>query len=256
VGAEAAFRAAVRRLGDRFEVEAEYGKVYWRKAQHQRRLRETITGSLAMLKNYVKVAVRALIRYRAYSAINILGLSVGLAVCMLMLLFVQDEFSYDRHHEKADRIYRVAMAWGGEMNEGRPSAITTYRLAPALKNDFPDLEHVIRFSDSNGLMEYEDQAYQENRVFYADADVFEVFDIGLLRGDAATALQEPFQVLLSESTARKYFGAGDPMGKVMQYRDFSITVAGVFADFPPTSHYTADFLISERAAQPAGVDGG
>lgn len=197
-----------------------------------------------MLYNYLKVAFRNIFKEKLYSVINIFGLAVGLAICLLILLFVKDELSYDRYHAKADRIHRVVTEWSlGDRSIN--TAISSYRLAPALETDFPELEQIIRFSPYGGLVTYENQNFQEDDVFVTDKEVFEVFDFKLLSGDAKTALAEPYTAVLSESTAEKYFGQENPIGKVIRFDDdFDLTVKGVFQDFKPNNHLIADIFIS------------
>jgi putative ABC transport system permease protein len=200
-----------------------------------------------MLTSHLKVALRNLLRQKFYAIINIFGLAVGLAICLLILLFVRDELSYDNYHSKAGRIYRIVTEWKNPRGEGMYTPMNEYRLATALETDFPEFEGVIRFGPArgSGLVEYEDQQYQETRIFLVDAGVFDVFDFELLKGNPATALKEPFSILLSESTATKYFGDEEPVGEILRFDgQLDGTVTGVYRDFPRNSHFTADFLIS------------
>lgn len=199
-----------------------------------------------MLFNYFKLALRNITRQKFYAIINILGLAIGLAICLLILLFVKDELSYDQHHSKADRIYRMNMVWGNHGGEGRQSPIGPYRLQPAIKTDFPELEHVVRFSPSNGsLVAYGDKQYQEERLFLADKDLFDIFDYELVSGDKNTALAEPFTMVLSETTAKKYFDTENPMGKTLKVDgDNEVMVTGIFKDMPETTHFSSDAFIS------------
>ena len=197
-----------------------------------------------MWTNYFKLAFRNIIRQKFYTAINVTGLAIGLAVCLLILLFVKDEISYDRYHSKSDRIYRILTEWK-QSTENNKTPINSYRMAPALKNDFPEFEQVIRFSPASGLLRYEDKEYQEDRVFFVDPEVFEVFDFELISGDPKTALLEPFTILLSETTAEKYFPNENPVGKALTYNNQGeVRVTGVFKDFPINSHFTADIFVS------------
>ena len=198
-----------------------------------------------MLFNYLKLAFRNISRQKFYTIINVLGLSIGLAICLLILLFVKDELSYDKHHSNADRIYRVNMVWGLQ-DGGTQSPIGPYRLQPALKTDFPDLEQIIRFSPTYGsLVEYGDVSYQEEDMFFADKEAFNLFDFNLLEGNKNTALAEPFTMVLSESTAKKYFGNENPIGKTLTIdEDNEVEVTGIFADMPSTTHFHSDAFIS------------
>lgn len=197
-----------------------------------------------MLFNYLKVAFRNLLRQKGYSVINILGLAIGLGVCLLILLFVKDELSFDKHHANADRIYRVVTDWNpGSKNSQFP--MNSYRLAPALKTDFPELERVVRLSPTGGIVTYEDKEYQEEEMFFADEDIFELFDFELLNGQTDKVLVEPNTIVLSETIAEKYFGKADPIGKVLNFNnEFDATVTGIFRDFEHNNHFIADAFIS------------
>ncbi|GJM36125.1 MAG: ABC transporter permease [Saprospiraceae bacterium] len=199
-----------------------------------------------MLFSYLKVALRNISKQKFYSFINILGLAIGLAICLLIMLFIKDELSYDKHHSKADRIYRALMVWGKQHGEGQQSPIGPYRLLPALQTDFPELEQVARIVSASGtLVTYENVDYQEDRMFFADPAIFDIFDYELIQGDKKTALLEPATMILSESTAKKYFGQENPMGKsLIVDGDNNIKVTGVFKDFPNNTHLSSDIFIS------------
>ncbi len=199
-----------------------------------------------MLYNYLKVAFRNIRKQKFYSAINILGLAIGLAICLLIMLFIKDELSYDQHHSKADRIYRALMVWGKQDGAGQRSPIGPYRLLPALETDFPELEKVGRIVSASGtLVSYDNVDYQEDRIFFADPAIFDIFDYELLDGDAETALSEPATMVLSENTAKKYFGNENPVGKsLIVDEDNNVRVTGVFRDMPENTHLSADMFIS------------
>lgn len=204
-----------------------------------------------MFFSYLKVALRNINKQKFYSAINIFGLAIGLAICLLILLFIKDEMSYDQHHSKADRIYRAIMVWGNQNGEGMRTPIGPYRLQPALKTDFPELEEIIRIVSASGaLVTYENVDYQEDRMFFADKELFEVFDYKLLQGDEATALAEPATVILSETTAKKYFGNENPIGKsLIVNEENNVQVTGVFQDMPQNTHLNADIFISMESGK-------
>ena len=201
-----------------------------------------------MLKNYFKIALRNLKKYKTYAFINIFGLAVGLASCILIVLFVQDELRYDRFHEHADRIVRVVE---DQQDEDRIShlAHTFTPLAPALETEFPAVEHAVRLYPYPVLVRRDaEKKFQEDRFFFADSSVFDVFSFSLIRGDARTALAAPFSVVLTEETARKYFGDTDPIGQTLTVRDddgeLDYTVTGLLAEVPRASHVHFDFLAS------------
>ncbi len=199
-----------------------------------------------MLLNHLTIAFRNIIRQKFYSFINIMGLAIGLAICLLILLFIKDELSYDKHHSKADRIYRTLMVWGLNQDGGTKSPINPYRLQPALKIDFPELEEIIRLVPAYGaLVSYEEVEYQENNWFFADPEIFNVFDYELVMGDKETALSEPFTVILSETSAKKYFGEENPIDKILKVNNQNdAKVTGVFKDMPENTHFNTDALIS------------
>ncbi len=204
-----------------------------------------------MFKNYLKIALRNLLRHKGYSFINVAGLAVGITCCLLILLFVQDELSYDRYHEKAERIYRLIVE---NQAEGRifNNALSSAPMVPALLRDYPEIESAVRFYpvDASVLVSHEDKRFYEERFFYADAAVFEVFTFPFIRGNPQTALVEPYTVVLTEATAHKYFGEEDPLGKILKLnleRDYLVT--GVIKDVPNNSHLHFDFLASFQSLE-------
>lgn len=195
-----------------------------------------------MFKNYLKLAWRNLIRQKSYSFINITGLSIGMACCIILFLFIQNELSYDRFHDHSDRIFRAVLQAEHE-GEVRRSATTPAPLGPALLNEFPEVEQVVRLGDNEFLITHENKRFYE-RVFYADPQLFEVFCFPILEGDASTALAGPRSILVSQSARRKYFGESSALGQVLSLYDRDYTVTGVFKDVPRNSHFRFDFLVS------------
>jgi putative ABC transport system permease protein len=200
-----------------------------------------------MFQNYIKIAIRNLWRYRGYSFINILGLAVGMACCILILLFVLDELSYDKFHENSDRIYRVTREW---FNSDGSSSLHLARVAPPigtlLQQDFPDaIDKMVRIrSDYNTILRIGDRSFVEDRFIWAENSFFEVFSFRLVHGDPKTALVDPNTVVLTSSTAERYFGSTDAaMGKVIDYEnETDLLVTGVIEDPPHNSHFKFDFL--------------
>ena len=194
-----------------------------------------------MLKNYLKIAVRTLLRHKGYSFINVAGLAMGLTCCLLILLFVQDEVSYDRYHANADRIYRVATVMSGQELVVSPTIA-----APAFKREIPLVEEAARLYDVGSfrpvVVRYGDRVFQESEFMYADSTVFDVFTLPLLAGDPRTALTRPNTVVLARSTARKYFAEENPLGKVLLIAEREFEVTGVMADSPDQSHLTFNIL--------------
>ncbi|MCY3714096.1 MAG: ABC transporter permease [Gemmatimonadetes bacterium] len=196
-----------------------------------------------MLKSYITIAIRHMAREKGYTAINVLGLAVGLVCAMLIFLYVSFELSYDRYHEKADRLYRVAVN-----NDAR----TPPALGPALQEDFPEISGFVRLLPTTGtwIMKHEENTYYENRVYWADNALLDLFTFPLIRGDSRTALIAPYAVVISEDTARKYFGEEDPMGKTIIADNgfMMLTVTGVMENTPQNTHFQADFFISLTSA--------
>ncbi|MXY49223.1 MAG: FtsX-like permease family protein [Gemmatimonadetes bacterium] len=196
-----------------------------------------------MLKSYITIAIRHMAREKGYTAINVLGLAVGLVCAMLIFLYVSFELSYDRYHEKADRLYRVAVN-----NDAR----TPPALGPALQADFPEITGLVRLLPTTGtwIMKHDEKIYYENRVYWADNALFDIFTVPLIRGDSRTALEAPYSVVISEDTARKYFGEEDPMGKTIIADNgfMMLTVTGVMENTPQNTHFQADFFISLTSA--------
>jgi putative ABC transport system permease protein len=206
-----------------------------------------------MLRNYLIIAWRNLIRHKVFSLINILGLAIGMAACLLILQYVSFERSYDRFHEKASRIYRITFL--GETGSGSEQDACAYNAAgPAMRTDFPevvDYAHA-RLKDKC-VIAFEEKQYQENKVAVASAHFLTLFSFPLVQGDPATALAQPRTVVISEMTARKYFGSSDPLGQVLRYDDGYhnglLTVTGVMQDMPANSHLHLDVLISYSTAK-------
>ncbi len=197
-----------------------------------------------MFKNYVKIALRNLKKNAAYSFINIAGLAAGLACCILIMLYVLHEISYDEFHSRAGRIFRVRVTLdlNGVLYQ---EASIPFPAAAAFTRDFPEVEQAVRFykTDNFPLLEIGDRKFTEERFFFADSSVFAVFDYPLIKGEAKTALREPNSVILSEDMARKYFGAADPLGETLRYNSqFGLKVTGVVKNVPNNTHFKFDFL--------------
>lgn len=201
-----------------------------------------------MLKNYLVVAWRNIKRSKAYSALNILGLAAGLAVFILIMLFVRTELGYDRFHANAKDIYRVVQEQPDNFYLGsNVFAVTPGPLAPAMARDFPEVLKATRIDNwSSVLVRVGDKSYLEKDVHWTDPQTFEIFSFPFVRGGGAASLEDPSSVLLSESAARRYFGGADPVGRTISLELFAIKaefrVAGVFRDIPASSHFTMDVV--------------
>src|SRR5580704_2663623 len=172
-----------------------------------------------MIQNYLKTAFRSLWKNKGFAAINILGLAIGLATCLLILIFVMDELSYDRWNENADRIYRLdnEISFSGnhfdQVTDPAPAG-------PAIRRDYPEVEKEVRLNTGLDLLIRKgNQTIKENKVVFADSTFFEVFSLPLIVGDLHTALIAPRTIVISERMAQKYFNGGDALGKELVVRD-------------------------------------
>lgn len=207
-----------------------------------------------MLKNYLKIAYRNLLKKKVYSLINIVGLGIGMACCVLIFMFVQDELSYDNYHEKGDRIYRLTHGYSSpEGAEAEPFWVWhNAPVGPAMQEYFPEVEKIVQFSGrSDLLLSYGETTQQEDGVFFMDSTVFDVFSWGLIKGNPQTALVAPFSIVLTKSTAEKYFGDEDPLGKTLKGSESAgranagdYTVTGIMDDVPENSHFKFNALLS------------
>ncbi len=199
-----------------------------------------------MLRNYLKIAWRNLKRNLAFSAINIAGLSIGLATCLLISLFVLDELSYDRFNEKAGQIVRVVFRGsiqGGKMNE----AHVMPPVAQTLKTDYPEVLESTRLRQGGApLITVGDKTFKDDAIAYVDSNFFQVFTLPLLQGDVKTALIRPNTVIITQEMARKYFGNDNPVGKTLSIKDWNTTyqITGVIDNVPINSHFHFDLFMS------------
>jgi len=198
-----------------------------------------------MIKNYIKTAIRSLSKNKGFTAINVLGLALGLASCLLIIFYVFDELNYDKYNTKADRIYRVNedIRFGGNTNS---YAVAPAPLASALKNDFPEVEQVVRFRSRGGVqVKKGNQDIQENMVVYADPNVFKVFTLPMIDGDPGTALNDTHSIVITEKAAQKYFNRTNVVGQVLTINDTSLyKITGVIKNIPKQSHFNFDFFLS------------
>lgn len=198
-----------------------------------------------MIKNYLKIAFRNLWRHKVYSFINIMGLTVGITACFLIFLYVRFEISYDKFHTKGDRIYRLVCDTKTP-TETLYESITSAPMAINIKRDFPEVEAAVRLETTSFLVRRGDKKFQEERSLYADSSFFETFDFPLIKGDPKKALTDLFTIVLSEATAKKYFGSEDPIGETLLLRGDNqpVTVTGIMKDMPENSHFKADVILS------------
>ncbi|RMD98910.1 MAG: ABC transporter permease, partial [Calditrichaeota bacterium] len=203
-----------------------------------------------MFKHYLKVSIRILFRQKIYTGINITGLAIGVACCILILLYIHDELSYDRFHDKADRIYRVTLNLGGPVFSNTANTPTV--LAPKLKAALPEIANFVRLSPYDKVtVAHGEKRLQESRFFLADPSVFEIFSFKLLRGNQQVALKQPHSVVISETAAHRYFGNEDPVGQELEVVDKGrFVITGIMQDMPVQSHFHADFLASLSSEGP------
>lgn len=193
-----------------------------------------------MFKSRMKTAWRSAVKHKAFSAINVAGLAIGMACCLLILFWVQDELSYDRFHANAGRIFRIVSDWTKyDWNgaEGTPAP-----LAPAIQSELPEIERAARFATQNRLVfRYKDKTFYESRGIIVDPSFFEIFSFPLIKGRLETAFSGPADMVVSQALAEKYFGTEDPIGKAIDVDGRPRIVRGVLRDIPRNSTLQFDF---------------
>ncbi|MCP4723620.1 MAG: FtsX-like permease family protein [bacterium] len=243
------------RLGDFYEIYNEYyekeggvkARIYFWKYVFMASpaiINNSVFRSITMFKNYLKIAFRNLLRYKGYSFINISGLSIGMACSILLFLYIQYEFSYDRYHEKADRIYRVVRDRRVLINNASMTTVTPGLLAPTLIEECPEVVNavrILRFHDE--LVSHKEKDFIEE-IFWTDPSVFDIFSIQFIKGSSKTAFTDPSSIVISERIAEKYFGEEEPLGKTMTLNEgYNFLVTGVFKNMPENSHFVMDTIV-------------
>lgn len=198
-----------------------------------------------MYLNYIKSILRNLVRNKYYTLINVIGLAVGMSCAIFIMLYVIDELSYDRYHEKHKRIYRLEVDFSISDRNQRV-AKTPFPFGPAFKREFPQVEEYVRFRElGNTVFRYGDKEFIENRVFYTDPGIFRVFTHKFINGSPGSALDDPNSIVITESMANKYFGEEGAYGKVISLKNgLDCKVTGIIEDLPDNSHLKFDALIS------------
>src|SRR5258705_7596476 len=193
-----------------------------------------------MIKNYLKTAWRNLRKNRLYSSINIFGLAVGLAACLLIGVYISHELSYDKFHAKAKNIVRVTMEYNraGTVNT---TATTGTKVGPQFKRTFPAVEEYVRTFISHNVIKTNDKLFDEPRILFADEPFFKMFSFHLMKGDAASALDAQDKIAISQSMAKKYFGEEEPLNKTLTTAGKDYRVSAVFEDVPQNSQMKFDF---------------
>ncbi len=203
---------------------------------------------ISMIQNYLRVAIRNLRKHFTYSIINVVGLGLGLATCLLLLTWIRHELSYDRFHTKADQIFRASVeySFGGQTSK---TSVSPTALLPTLQKNFQEVENGVRVYNPSAWNPYivrmDDKLFQEGKFYFADSTFFKIFSFLMIKGNPENALTEPRSVILTETTARKYFGDLDPMGRVLQVNNKNdYTVTGLMKDVPGNCLLQFDFLAS------------
>jgi putative ABC transport system permease protein len=202
-----------------------------------------------MIQMYLKIALRNFSRNKTYSFINILGLAVGMACCLLLVLFVRDELSFDRQPTNAPNIYRVNVRLNStkEAKEDR-MPITSFPIGPTLAREMPEVKRVVRVNlEGDAVVALGERKFVEKKMLYADNGYFQMFALPFVAGSPASALAEPFSVVLTEEMARKYFGDENPMGKTLRVdNSYDYKITGVVRNLPHTMHLRFDFMASMK----------
>ncbi|MBU8893862.1 MAG: ABC transporter permease [Bacteroidales bacterium] len=200
-----------------------------------------------MFKNLIKTAFRNIFKDFGYSGLNILGLTLGIASALFLIIYISNELSYDKYHENAERIYRVA-SHIKETDDEFTWIVAQVPFAPQVVVDYPEVEHAVRFIDAGReLFEYEDKEFYEESFYYVDSNIFEVFTYELIKGNSADALLEPNTMVLTETVAAKYFGKEDPIGKTLVNGEDTYKVTGIIRDVPYNSHFRFEGLMSRSS---------
>ncbi|NJN25768.1 MAG: FtsX-like permease family protein [Cyclobacteriaceae bacterium] len=199
-----------------------------------------------MFQNYLRIAIRNLLKQKFYSVINILGLSVGIAATLFIMLYINDELSYDRFHAQIDQMYRLGL--NGRLAGQEVQVVSTPPpMAAVITDEIPGVTQSIRLWEWNDVVvKYEDKAFTDDKIFHTDSNFFKFFSFELLQGDASTALQEPNSMVITESIAQKFFGNEERLGRIITFSNDNkaMKVTGVVADPPQNSHFKFNYLIS------------
>ncbi|HET6566487.1 MAG TPA: ABC transporter permease, partial [Rhodothermales bacterium] len=247
-----AFFEACIRLGHEDALVTEYRKANWTGEMRQRGLAYELNWRLGMFRNYIKTAIRSLLRQKGYSFINVAGLTLGMACCLLLFQYVAYEYSFDQFNTIRDRIYRAVFHSTHNGEDQGTGANVGFSFGPTMAQEVPGIVKFARVHPNYGdaVVSYKgpagDRTFKEEGVFYVDSTFLSMFTYPLVKGDRPQALRQPETMLVSASMARKYFGNTDPIGKMLDVTGWvrgPYTVTGVFRDVPPTSSMQFDFLL-------------
>ena len=199
-----------------------------------------------MFSNSLLIAWRNLIRRKAFSGINVFGLALGMATCLVIMLFVHNEWSYDRYNQKANHMVRVVFK-GSIQGEKMAEAHVMPPVAQTLRADFPEVQQANRLRNyGTPRVNYGNKSFRENKFAFVDSNFFQLFTLPFVQGDAKTALLQPNTIVISRAVAQQYFGSANPMGKLLYFKDFntSLKVTGVIENVPANSHFYFDLFAS------------
>lgn len=211
-----------------------------------------------MLRNYLKIAIRNLARHKFISFINLFGLTIGLSCCLLITIYILNELSYDRYNTNAKNIYRVTRDFNSS------DGVVSLRLSTVsppfgyyMPTDFPEIKKLTRLLNPGTMpTKYNDKIFNEKNVYFGDENLFDVFTVKVLKGNPKTALYNPFSVMLTEESAKKYFGNDDPMDKTIRFSNqFDVKVTGIYKAFPSNAHLHPEMLLSFNTLKDSAVFG-
>jgi putative ABC transport system permease protein len=211
-----------------------------------------------MFRNLFKTAWRNLVKYKFISFINLFGLTIGLTCCLLILTYILNELSYDKYNKNADNVYRVTRTF---YNGNGEATLNLSTVSPPFgyyfPSDFPEIQKMTRLLNNGTTpLRYKDKLINEPNVYFADKNLFDVFTVDVVKGNPQTALNDPFAVMLTEATAKKYFGNEDPVNKVLRANNqFDVKVTGVYKDFPSNAHIHPNILVSFNTLKDSAVYG-
>ena len=203
-----------------------------------------------MLRAYITLALRNLIHRSQFSILNIAGLAIGMAACFTLIQYARFEESYDKFNKHVEEIYRLALSVTTDQNVKTEVPKNFSALGPRLKSDFPEIKNYVRIFPIDGTMamKHRDRVFNEKNILFADQSIFAVFTFPMIDGDSSTALKDPYSVVITESTSRKYFNNDNAVGRSITIRegaiDVGLLVTGVVRDVPENAHFSFDFLIS------------
>lgn len=214
-----------------------------------------------MIRNYVKIALRNLMKHKFISFINLFGLTVGLTCCLLILAYILHELSYDKYQPNPDRVYRVTRSFNNAQTGTISLNLSTVAppFGPLLQNDFTEIEDMTRLlSNGTTAIRYNDKMFNEQNVYFADDKLFNFFTVGVEKGNPQKALSDPYSIMMTDEMAKKYFGNEEPMNKVIRlnfgnYFDFKVT--GIYKPFPSNTHFHPDMMVSFNTLKDTAIYG-